>query len=147
MIIKTFDTGSKEYEQMIDLRIHALLEPIGVPASYIDRNKEKDDILIGAFEGDQIIGCCVLTPHNNGLVQLRQMAVHPDRQGQKIGASILQFAEKTAREHGFTTLMMHARNPVIGFYRKCGYEIAGEEFFEVGIGHHRMEKKLEPGNV
>ncbi|MFL5811736.1 MAG: GNAT family N-acetyltransferase [Flavisolibacter sp.] len=147
MTIKTFATDSKEYEQMIDLRIHALLEPIGVPASYIDRDKERNDILIGAFDNEDIQGCCVLTPRNKELVQLRQMAVHPDMQGQKIGAAILRYAEEVARTHGFKTLMMHARNPVIGFYKKCGYEIAGEEFFEVGIGHHRMEKNLESGNV
>jgi hypothetical protein len=38
--------------------------------------------------------------------------------------------------------MMHARNPVIDFYKKCGYDIVGPEFFEVGMGHHRMEKSL-----
>lgn len=142
MTIKTFASGSEEYEKMIQLRIHALLEPIGVPTSYIDREKEKNDILIGAFEDDKILGCCILTPRSKELVQLRQMAVHPDRQGQKIGAAILKYAEEVAVAHGFKTLMMHARNPVIGFYEKCGYEIAGEEFFEVGIGHHRMEKKI-----
>ena len=145
MTIKTFATDSEEYEQMINLRIHALLEPIGVPASYIDRDKERNDILIGAFENGVIQGCCVLTPRNKDLVQLRQMAVHPDMQGQKIGAAILRYAEEVASSHGFKVLMMHARNPVIGFYKKCGYEIAGEEFFEVGIGHHRMEKSLDLG--
>ena len=39
-------------------------------------------------------------------------------------------------------LMMHARDPVMEFYKKSGYEIVGDQFFEVGMGHHRMEKKL-----
>jgi len=39
-------------------------------------------------------------------------------------------------------LMMHARDPVLNFYKKCGYEIYGEQFFEVGIGHHKMQKVL-----
>jgi predicted GNAT family N-acyltransferase len=38
--------------------------------------------------------------------------------------------------------MMHARDPVIDFYKKCGYLIAGEQFFEVGMGHHKMQKQL-----
>jgi N-acetylglutamate synthase-like GNAT family acetyltransferase len=128
---------------MIQLRIKDLLEPIGVPAHYIVPEKEKNDFFIAASEEDEMIGCCVLTPKENGLIQLRQMAVRPDQQGKRIGAAIIQFAEETARENGFTTLMMHARNPVIDFYKKCGYQISGAEFFEVGIGHHKMQKNLQ----
>lgn len=142
MEIRTILHGSGKYEQMIGLRIRALLNPIGVPVSYIKKENEKTDLLIAAFEGDIIIGCCVLTPKGNGVMQLRQMAVDPAFQGKGIGAEIIAFAEQKAQDEGFAKLMMHARNPVIGFYEKCGYQIAGEEFFEVGIGHHKMEKLL-----
>lgn len=142
MEIKTLEHNSKEYEQMIQLRISQLLQPIGVPASYIDREGERQDILIGASENHEIIGCCVLTPKTNGVIQLRQMAVRSDYRGKGIGAAIIDFAEEVAKENGFTVLMMHARNPVVDFYRKCGYQIEGEEFFEVGIGHHKMQKQL-----
>ncbi len=143
MIIKTIQYNSTEYQEMIQLRIKALLEPIGVPVHYIVPEKEKNDFFIAAFEEAEIIGCCVLTPKENGLIQLRQMAVRPDRQGKRVGAAILHFAEQLAEAKGFTTLMMHARNPVIDFYKKSGYHISGEEFFEVGIGHHRMQKQLQ----
>lgn len=128
---------------MIQLRIKALLEPIGVPAHYIIPEKEKNDFFIAAFEADKMIGCCVLTSQENRIIQLRQMAVLKEMQGRKIGAAIIQFAEKIAKKNGFTILMMHARNPVIEFYEKCGYQIAGEEFFEVGIGHYKMQKNLQ----
>lgn len=142
MEIKTLEHNSKEYEEMIQLRISQLLQPIGVPASYIDREGEKHDILIGAFENGTMIGCCVLTPKGKELMQLRQMTVRSDYRKKRIGAAIIEFAEKIAKEKGFSILMMHARNPVIEFYKKCGYEIEGEEFFEVGIGHHKMQKTL-----
>ena len=45
MIIKIIKPDTEEYKQMIDLRITALLDPIGVPAHYIVPEKEKDDIL------------------------------------------------------------------------------------------------------
>jgi GNAT superfamily N-acetyltransferase len=134
--------NSAGYEKMKALRTEALLQPIGIPASYIQSEKEKDDLLIGAFEGEQLVGCCVLTPRDEGTVQLRQMVVHPEWQGKQIGKAILDFAEQTAREKGFTRLMMHARNTAIPFYQKSGYHITGNEFFEVGIGHHVMEKGL-----
>lgn len=142
MEIKLIHHSSNEYEQMINLRITQLLEPIGVPAAYIEKEKEKTDFLLGAFDNNELIGCCVLTPKKNGIIQLRQMTVREDYRGKKIGAAIVEFAEEVAEENGFSLLMMHARDPVIDFYKKCGYEIAGEQFFEVGMGHHKMQKQL-----
>ena len=75
-------------------------------------------------------------------VQLRQMAVVESHRGQKIGHAILKFAEKTVKKKDYWMLMKHTFDPVMEFYKKSGYEIAGEQFFEVGMGHHRMEKKL-----
>lgn len=142
MEIKRIRYGSNEYEQMIHLRITQLLEPIGVPASYINKEAEQNDILIGAFENNEIIGCCILTPHDAETIQLRQMAVRKDYRDKKIGTAIVAFAEEFAKENHFSILMMHARDPVIDFYKKCGYQISGEQFFEVGMGHHKMQKLL-----
>jgi predicted GNAT family N-acyltransferase len=142
MEIRTLEHSSAEYDQMITLRVSQLLEPIGVPAAYIEREKEKNDILVGAFEKDEIIGCCVLTPRDPSVIQLRQMTVRTDYRGKDVGRAIVEFAEKLARENNFSLLMMHARNPVIDFYKKCGYTIVGDQFFEVGIGHHKMQKQL-----
>ena len=143
MEIKIIKHSSPDYEQLVQLRIKTLLDPIGVPASYIVKEKEKDDTFIAAFENNEIIGCCVLTKIDNDTIQLRQMAVNNDQQGKGIGAAIVDYAEAVAKENGYSILMMHARDPVIDFYKKCGYQIVGEQFFEVGIGHHKLEKKLE----
>ena len=103
--------GSKEYEEMIALRVEALLSPIGIPATYIVPADEKEDVFIAAFQGDQIIGCCILTEKDQDLVQLRQMAVHPSVQGQGIGAAIVKFAEDQARTLGYKIIMMHGHLP------------------------------------
>ena len=127
---------------MVNLRMKVLLDPIGIPRSYINPTKEKDDILIGAFENEVLIGCCILTHVNETTLQLRQMAVDNSLQKKGTGTAIISFAEEVAKEKGYQTVMMHARDTVMDFYKKNGYSISGEQFFEVGIGHHRMEKKL-----
>lgn len=142
MNTRIIEHGSHDYDEMIRLRLSQLLEPIGVPASFIQKEDEKSDILIGAFEGDEIIGCCVLTPVDHDVVQLRQMAVRSKYRGRGIGGDIIEFAEQVCRENKFSLIMMHARDPVIDFYKKCGYEIYGDQFFEVGMGHHKMQKQL-----
>lgn len=144
MHFRLIQTGTADYEAMASLRNRVLLAPIGVPRSYINPEKEAADLLVGAFDGDALVGCCVLTRVDENTVQLRQMAVESNRQQKGIGAAVVAFAEATAREHGYQTLMLHARDTVIAFYEKCGYHTYGQPFEEVGIGHHKMQKHLTP---
>ncbi len=142
MDVRIIEHNSEEYQQMINLRLHVLLKPIGIPETYINWQKEKEDILIGTFESGEIIGCCVLSRVDKDVLQLRQMAVSQALQGKGIGAAIVSFAEEVAKENGYRTLMMHARDSVLSFYEKCGYMIDGKQFFEVNIPHHTMKKNL-----
>jgi predicted GNAT family N-acyltransferase len=103
---------------------------------------EKGEILIAAFDDDDMMGCCMLSPVNDTTVRLRQMAVQNQVQGTGIGASIMSFAENIARDKGFTKMMMHARATAVGFYEKFGYKVVGNEFSEVNLPHFMMEKSL-----
>ena len=67
--------------------------------------KEKNDILIGAFEEDKMLGCCLLTRVDDNCVRLRQMAVPNSLQGKGIGASMMNFAEHVARDAGYKKLI------------------------------------------
>ncbi|HEX2608389.1 MAG TPA: GNAT family N-acetyltransferase [Flavisolibacter sp.] len=122
--------------------MQVLLGPIGIPESYIDPEKEKQDQLIAAFEGKEMIGCCILTALGSEVVQLRQMAIRPDHQGKQLGRNLLAWAEEKAHSLGYVKVILHARDNVIPFYEKGGYTIFGEPFSEVGIGHHKMEKQV-----
>ena len=143
MHIQLLSIHDDAYKQMQALRWRVLLEPIGVPRSYIDPEKEKNDLLVAAFENEEMIGCCILSNVDNNTIQLRQMAVDNDKQYSGVGRVIVSFAEGLARQNGYSILMMHARDVVIPFYEKCGYHIADDGFTEVGIPHHRMEKTLK----
>lgn len=142
MPLKQIDHGSKEYEQMIKLRFEILRKPLHLDFSKEELEREKDDLLIGAFEDDKMLGCCLLTKVDQHNVRLRQMAVQNNLQGKGIGASLMNFAENVARDHGYKKIIMHARKTAIGFYEKLGYTVIGKEFTEISIPHVIMEKKL-----
>ena len=142
MALKQIDHGSPEYRKMINLRLDILRKPLGLSFTQEELNKEKEDILIGAFEDDEILACCLLTKTEPKTLRLRQMAVQNNLQGKGIGASMMNFAETVARDKGFKKLTMHARKTALGFYEKLGYKVTGDEFLEVTIPHYMMEKKL-----
>ncbi len=142
MALKILDHGSFEYRQMVKLRDDILRKPLGLGFTPQELEGEKENMLIGAFEDEDILGCCMLVEENPETVRLRQMAVLNNLQGKGIGRALMSFAENIARDRGYKILSMHARKNAIGFYEKMGYRVASDEFTEVTIPHFVMEKKL-----
>jgi len=142
MALKIIDHGTKEYKQMVHLRNEILRKPLGLTFTEEDLESEKDDVLMGAFEDDRILGCCLLTRVDAKTIRLRQMAVPNSMQGKGIGRALMIFAENISRDLGYKTLLMHARKTATGFYEKLGYSISGNEFEEVTLPHYVMEKNL-----
>jgi GNAT superfamily N-acetyltransferase len=142
MALKIIDHGTREYQQMIRLRIDILRKPLGLGFDKEELETEKNDVLMGAFEDERILGCCLLSRVDDHTVRLRQMAVPNNLQGKGIGKALMIFAENIARDLGYKTLIMHARKTALGFYEKLGYSATGTEFIEVTLPHYVMQKVL-----
>lgn len=142
MALKIIDHGTKEYDQMVQLREEVLRKPLGLHFTPEELAKEKHNLLIGAFEEGELMGCCMLVEEEPGTVRLRQMAVINDLQGKGYGKVLMQFAENLARDRGYKKITMHARKNALGFYEKMGYKVIGNEFEEITIPHYVMEKEL-----
>jgi ribosomal protein S18 acetylase RimI-like enzyme len=142
MALKIIDHGTAEYKQMVKMRDDILRKPLGLGFTEDELEAEKDNMLIAAFEDDQMLGCCMLVEEQPGTVRLRQMAVLNDLQGKGIGRALMNFAENLARDRGYKIVRMHARENAVGFYEKVGYKVRGDKFTEVTITHYVMEKIL-----
>ena len=142
MALKIIDHGTSEYQEMVRLRDEILRKPLGLRFTKEELEKEKDNLLIAAYEDDTMMGCCMLVEENSKSVRLRQMAVTKETQRKGIGKALMQFAENLARDRGYERITMHARKDAVGFYEKMGYNTVGQEFQEITIPHVEMEKRL-----
>ena len=142
MALRIIDHGTREYQQMIQMRMDILRKPLGLSFSSEELEKEKNEVLIGAFEEEKMLGCCMLVREDAKSCRLRQMAVLNNLQGKGIGRALMNFAENIARDLGYKKIIMHARKTAVGFYEKLGYSVIGDEFMEVTIPHFVMEKPL-----
>ena len=142
MALRQIDHNTELYWKMVALRDQILRQPLGLSFTKEELEKEKNEILLACIEDEEILGCCMLINEKPEELRLRQMAVKNNLQGKGIGESIMFFAEKIARDKGFTKMTMHARDTAVGFYEKFGYKVVGNGFEEVGLPHHIMEKLL-----
>lgn len=142
MALKILDYGTPQYQQMIKMRDEILRKPLGLSFSESELEKEKDYILIGAFEDDEMLGCCMIVEKDSNIARLRQMAVLNNLQGKGIGRALILFAENLARDHGYKNMSMRARKNTVPFFEKMGYQVTSDEFIELTIPHVEMEKEL-----
>ena len=66
-------------------------------------------MLLAATEGDMVLGWCGILPQYDGnAYELHPLVVRGDRQGQGIGAALMQAIEKCAKDKGALTLYLGA---------------------------------------
>ena len=138
------DFGSSRYDELVELRYKVLLEPLGLKFLDSFRNKEISYLHIGCLENldDKLVGGLILAPVNDEQVRLMQVAVSPSCQGKGVRRALVEYAQKRAKEVGFTEIVMHAMLSVVAFYEKLGYKQEGNLFEEQGITFAKMVKKL-----
>lgn len=139
------DFGSTRYDELVQLRYKILLEPLGLKFLDLHRNKEANYLHIGCVENldDSLVGGLILAPVDNETIRLMQVAVDSKYQGEGIGRDLVKYAEKRAKEVGYSRIIMHAMLSVVNFYERMGYTQQGEIFEENGITFAKMSKELK----
>lgn len=122
--------GSAEHRRAQILRYMILRLETGVSSAaekaiFDEHPDEKEHILLGAFDGEALLGTLNLKPEGEGNVLLRSLAVDSKCQGKGVGKQLVLFAHEVARERGYKRIILHSRLHVIGFYQKLGYAETG----------------------
>lgn len=138
-------TTPDEFTGYFKLRFEELRKPWNEP-----EGSEKDDLEDSSFHvcakyNNKIIGACRLQfldePKNRA--QIRYMCTQKLYQGKGIGKQMINFAEVYAKSNGTSTIILHARENAVVFYKSCGYTIIEPSYLLFGcIPHFLMEKNL-----
>lgn len=136
-------TGA-DFAALYDLRWQLLRAPWQQP-----RGSERDEHDATAIHAlarhaqGELLGIARLHRIDEHCGQIRYLAVRPEWQGQGIGTALLCWLEDRAREEGLKEIVLNARAPSVGFYRRLGYAETGEGPVLFGtLPHRRMRKRL-----
>lgn len=136
--------GSSRYNELVELRYKILLQPLGLKFLDSFRPEEARYLHIGCVEmlDNKLVGGLMLAPVDDSTIRLMQVAVDTIYQGEGIGRDLVKYAEKRAKEAGYSKIVMHAMLFVVDFYEKMGYRAEGDVFEEQGITFLKMVKDL-----
>lgn len=143
MNFKEVKHNTPEYERIVALRRRVLREPLGLDFTPEQLAAEAGDIHLAGFEAEMPVACLILTPASAEEWKMRQVAVAPEQQGTGLGTRLVAYSEEVARAAGCRRITLHARETVVPFYERLGYEAVGDIFEEVTIPHRKMFKWLK----
>jgi len=135
---------SPEYQSALELRHEVLREPLGLKLTPEELDGEHAQIHLGAYDGEELIATITARPGADGVAQIRQMAVRPERQQTGVGTELIAACESKLREQGFTEISLDSRVTSVAFYEKLGYSPVGDPFKLVTLMHQKMKKTLTP---
>ncbi len=78
-------------------------------------------------QAQEIIGCVSLRTYSRDLVEIRSLAVRPDRAGAGFGSRLIQAAVQAAARRGFTRCFALTRRP--NLFVRLGFRIVPKTMF------------------
>jgi predicted GNAT family N-acyltransferase len=76
-----------------------------------------------------------------------RMAVLAAWRGRGVGGAILRELLRCAAGQGLSEVVLNAQTHAMGFYARHGFSAEGAMFFDAGIEHRRMRRRLAQANV
>ncbi len=136
-----------QWEQYFELRWRILRDPWQQP-----RGSERDELdepgnavnHVAAWSVEvRILGVGRLHLKDSSAAQIRFMAVEPEYRGHGIGRAIVSYLEAAAQARQIERIVLNAREEVVDFYRRLGYDVVGPGPVMFGeVKHSCMERQL-----
>jgi ribosomal protein S18 acetylase RimI-like enzyme len=115
------------------------------PADLRERYRDGDSTTFVAVD-DRLVGYAAGVPGEDAY-SLGAIYVHPERQGEGVGAALLDRVEARARDEGFDTLrlvVMRDNDPARGFYEAHGFEHVADDYDAMlDVNNCVYEKQLD----
>lgn len=128
--------------ESIALRRRVFIEEQGVPeADELDGRDAECAHFLARDAAGAAVGCARLRP-TGAQHKVERVAVLPELRGCGLGRDLMSAVEARARKLGQRELVLHAQAAVVAFYEKLGWTSVGPVFYEAGIAHQKMEKRL-----
>ncbi len=128
--------------ESVAIRRRVFIEEQGVPEpDELDGKDGERSHFLARDAGGRAVGSACLRPYR-AKHKVERVAVLPELRGSGLGRDLMSAVETHARTLGQHELVLHAQAAVVPFYEKLGWANVGPIFYEAGIAHQKMEKRL-----
>ncbi len=98
--------------------------------------------MFAAWDRGEVCAVCIVTDRGDGTAEIKNIAVVPERRGEGLGRTMVEFLERRYRGRYDTLVVGTGDSPAtMPFYRKCGFEYSHRipDFFTDNYDHPIVE--------
>ena len=98
--------------------------------------------MFAAYDGEVLCAVCLATDEGDGTVEIKNIAVVPERRGEGTGRALIEFMEQRYRGRYDRIVAGTGESPAtLPFYLKCGFEFSHRipDFFIDNYDHPIVE--------
>lgn len=107
----------------------------------IERYLERGELFVAFDEKDEAVAAAVITKEDDGLYELKNIAVAPELRRQGLGRDMIAFLLNRYRGKGMLQVGTGESEATLGFYNACGFTFSHVEkdFFTKNYDHPIVE--------
>lgn len=134
--------SDSELEGAFEVRKQVFVAEQGVPEDLELDELDMEAMHVVVKDGERIVGTARVLFLAASQAKLERMAILKPFRRRGIGKGIISFLDEEFKNRGTEQVVLHAQCSAVNFYKSCGFEESGSPFWEVGIKHVKMQKRL-----
>ncbi|HCM90441.1 MULTISPECIES: GNAT family N-acetyltransferase [Vagococcus] len=140
-IKQTTDSHSTTYQDALMIRQDVFVKEQKIPLA-IEIDQENECLHFVLYDNDQPQGTVRLLDKGNHVFKIQRMAILKKARKRGYAKKLVLFSEAAAKKDGAQILVLGAQESAVGFYESIGYTVESDAYFEAGIKHFEMSKKI-----
>ncbi len=135
-------SSDRELKFAFEVRRLVFVEEQGISEDLVFDEHDREALHMVVKDGERVIGTArvlFLAAHQ---AKLERMAVSKHFRSRGIGRDIISFLIEELRNRQVVQVILHAQHGVVTFYESCGFEESGLPFWEAGIKHIKMQRRI-----
>ena len=135
-------TSERELKEAFEVRKKVFVEEQGISEHLELDGHDSEALHTVVKDGKRVIGTARVLFLTTNQAKLERMAILKPFRRQGVGRGIISFLNEELRNRQIVQIVLHAQYPVVAFYKSCGFVESGSPFFEAGIKHIKMQRRL-----
>ena len=131
-----------ELQEAVRLRYDVFCVEQGVPVREEVDGRDHQGLHLVATGNGELLGTCRIVMVGS-TAQFSRLAVRSWARRRGVATALLRAAEDETRAAGGRRMVLHAQTYARKLYERAGYRAHGRVFWEAGIEHVAMEKRLD----
>ncbi len=135
-------SNDRELKSAFEIRRQVFVEEQGISKELESDEHDREVLHMVVKDEERIIGTARIRFLATGQAKLERMAVLKHFRRRGVGRGIISFLIEESRNRQIGQVLLHAQYSAVAFYRSCGFEESGSPFWEAGIRHVKMKRRI-----